>query len=231
MSKWLVSLVGSSSDFELISRELNTDYAGLEQINDINYLLSTIFDSIEDARDVHIKATEILATIKSIIRLNYNHSLDVEISGINRLQRDGGISQYILPLGIPSEVSFGMTRLISDETSSQDSNEIESMFLKILKNPKAMKANRIFMLYDNNWDNLYKIFEVIQSEVGSVIVQDGWAKQNEQDRFTQTANSEIALGDDARHGHSRIEPPSNPMTLDEAKSLIEKILIKYNNTL
>jgi len=231
MSKWLVRLEGSSSDFELVSKELNTDYARLEQNNDIHYLSSINFDSLIDPNDVLTKATELLAIIKSIFKHKCDYFLDVDISGINRMESDGRITQFILPIGILSEQRFGMTRVISNTMSSQDSSEIESMLGKILQNPKATKANRLYELYDHNWDNLYKIFEVIQSDVGGSIVTDNWATQRELDRFTQTANSEQAIGDVARHGHNRISPPSDPMSLDEAKSLIDKILKHYNNNL
>jgi hypothetical protein len=58
----------------------------------------------------------------------------------------------------------------------------------------------------------------------SSIEKKGWATKSSIDRFTGTADNPKASGDLARHGIAKHEPLPNPMTLSEAKSLIETVL-------
>ncbi len=63
--------------------------------------------------------------------------------------------------------------------------------------------------------------------------EDAGKKQIEQwtkdkiSQFTHTANSQSALGDDARHGVDRNDPPKEPMSLSEADALIRNLLQKW----
>ena len=68
------------------------------------------------------------------------------------------------------------------------------------------------------------MFEIVQSDVGGKIIKAGWATKAEVERFTHTADSAVAVGDDARHGHEKFQPPKKPMSLADAKDLITRIL-------
>ncbi|MGH9459655.1 MAG: hypothetical protein ACRD1X_00410 [Vicinamibacteria bacterium] len=77
---------------------------------------------------------------------------------------------------------------------------------------------------ETNWTNLYNILDVVVSDAGGMIWQAGWATESEVKRLKHTADSESTLGDEARHGRERTEPPANPMSLKEADSLIRTIM-------
>lgn len=49
---------------------------------------------------------------------------------------------------------------------------------------------------------------------------DGWTTKAAVERFTRTANSRGAIGGEARHGHSRFQPPKNPLSHKEAHDLV-----------
>ncbi|MBD1811084.1 hypothetical protein NDA07_18880 [Microcoleus vaginatus DQ-U2] len=46
-------------------------------------------------------------------------------------------------------------------------------------------------------------------------------------QFTHTANSQSAIGDDARHGVERNDPPKEPMPKSEAVALIRNLLKQW----
>lgn len=46
-------------------------------------------------------------------------------------------------------------------------------------------------------------------------------------QFTHTANSQSAIGDDARHGVDRNDPPKEPMPKSEAEALIRNLLKQW----
>jgi len=80
------------------------------------------------------------------------------------------------------------------------------------------------------WVILYNIWGVIQSDVGGRITKDDWASGKQIDRFTRTANSVAVLGDAARKGFERDEPPPDPMSLEEAQALIHRVLRHWLNS-
>lgn len=95
------------------------------------------------------------------------------------------------------------------------------------RDPKVAKALRLLGFEESSWPSLYKIFEVIQSDVGGKMYENGWIIEAKGDLFTQTANSSLAIGDEARHGHEKVPAPPKPMPLAEAKSLIKTLLERW----
>lgn len=92
---------------------------------------------------------------------------------------------------------------------------------------KVKKVIHFLTSYEHNFINLYKIYEIIQDEVGSKITKDGWVIKKKVDNFTRTVNHPDVIGYEARHGISKLEPPKNPMSLSEAKNLIIDIAKKW----
>lgn len=88
----------------------------------------------------------------------------------------------------------------------------------------VQKVLRLWDSQGETWVNLYRVFEVVQSDIGGDIREQEGVKSREIDRFKHTANHQGATGDDARHGHLRAEPPKNPMPIEEARSLIRRIV-------
>jgi hypothetical protein len=76
---------------------------------------------------------------------------------------------------------------------------------------------------DVAWGRLYNVYEIVKEDVGGRGM-DHWSTSEERERFARTANSRQALGDDARHGHTKHEPPPNPMSLGEARRLVRSIV-------
>jgi hypothetical protein len=78
-----------------------------------------------------------------------------------------------------------------------------------------------------SWSNLYKIFEVIEGDVGRLIVDLKWMTKSQITRFTQTAQSPQVIGDDARHGRQKQEPPKKSMILQQASELITQLTHRW----
>jgi hypothetical protein len=88
--------------------------------------------------------------------------------------------------------------------------------------PAVKKATRLRNANDLEWNELYKIFEVIRHDAGKEMYQ--WATKTECDVFKGTANSEAILGDKARHGADKHGPPSKTISLADARPFIDRIL-------
>jgi len=86
------------------------------------------------------------------------------------------------------------------------------------------KALRLRNADNLDWVDLYRLYELIENDVGRPMHQLGWASRSELDRFARTANSVAAAGDKARHGVERTHPPRKPMTFSHARELIDRIM-------
>src|SRR6266849_8946952 len=87
------------------------------------------------------------------------------------------------------------------------------------------KALRLRDDDSRGWVELYRLYEVIESDIGRpVIVANGWVSDRDIGRFKHTANSVEAAGDEARHGKEETDPPARPLSLAEARTLIDRLL-------
>jgi hypothetical protein len=59
------------------------------------------------------------------------------------------------------------------------------------------------------------------------IIRNGWATKGALGRFRQTAQSKAAVGDLARHAANKFKPPSQPMSIQEAESLLRGIILSW----
>lgn len=97
------------------------------------------------------------------------------------------------------------------------------------QNTAIEKAIRIYGSREINWGDLYKVYEIVESNVGGIkkILNEGWSSETNIKNFKHTANSASAAGDDARHGKETTCVPTNPVSLPEAGSLIQTILKRW----
>lgn len=94
-------------------------------------------------------------------------------------------------------------------------------------NPGIAKILRLSVAPDAEiWTGMYRLLEAIEHDLrasGSDVHARNWATRRQLDLFTHTASSSAA-GDASRHGHERYSSPPKPMTLDEARGLLNAIL-------
>jgi len=99
-------------------------------------------------------------------------------------------------------------------------------WLRLSRGDKTVsRALLVFAQETVRWSDLYHAFEIVQASVGSRMYDEGWVTKEQANLFSWTANSPDAVGEQARHGHQRNDPPPNPMSEQDARSLIE-ILVR-----
>jgi hypothetical protein len=89
------------------------------------------------------------------------------------------------------------------------------------------RALRVFAQGSIRWSDLYHAFEIVQASVGSRMHDAGWITRQEANLLTWTANSPAVLGEEARHGHQRTDPPENPMSSERASELIRSLVRQW----
>ena len=73
--------------------------------------------------------------------------------------------------------------------------------------------------------SLGHVADLIQDELGALVTQ--LASTNQWMRFYRSINHPTVFGEKARHIVSKVEPPPNPMTLDEARLFIRDVASRW----
>jgi hypothetical protein len=229
MPNWSVQLTGDKFDLEDLPKWFTTPDLQVVEELDGYYLRSDLFEAIEEAEEVRTVAQEILERLVGAAKLFRPNFLSIELGAVIRQEDDGRRRRHVsLSSNIVARSKVSSVKLTvngSEETLQVPRPAVWAAVAK--DDEKVRQALRFWSDGPENWAYLYKVLEVIESDVGGVIYRNAWVSKTEVKRFTQTANSAEALGDDARHAKKHVPPPPKPMTIKEAKQLMKALLEKW----
>lgn len=223
--EWFVKLKGLDTDIRKLFKFLNSPEICIIQRGHDFFLKSTDFDSLQESEYVLRKAKEIVSWINGVATIDTGKHKTLEVDDNVHGVDDNGNHLFSFRIPIPTIVGTG--EVIGPAGSQQHSI---TEWLPIARNDEDVaKVLRLFSR-PLDWVNLYRIYEVIESDAGGgihKIVRKGWATNKEVKSFKHTANNPGATGDDARHGKQTTQPPPRPMSLSEARSLVKSIFQKW----
>lgn len=222
--EWRVKLSGEDSDLEELSKSFNSEKLRIWQ-DEGNYILnSSDFHGIAEADIVLKKSEEILTFINAGSKVIQNLQKPINVSGIESLDENAKRTQYIFPKSIHLTTGVSRPSLLRDGKVEETCiyKELPNFVLLATQDKNVAAVLNYLSAGDNEIATLYKVYETIDSDVGGEkrIRDNGWASRNQIELFRRTANSPNAMGDKARHGVQKYQPPKNPMSLSEAKSFI-----------
>jgi len=215
MEEWLVRLKGDSFDLQELPTLFVFPEATVIEENGVYYLKSANFNSLIDAGDVLEDARRLLEVINGAAILHLENFMPVQVNN-SVTGIDGEGTRHRFSFG------YGTGRPIMK--SPQAPAEITGWLKKVKQDKNVEDALRF--LCDPDWINLFKIYEIVRDDVGD-LGERGWVTKQDIKRFTQTAQSQDALGDAARHASKKYKPHPKPMSLMEAKSFIRNILLNW----
>lgn len=238
MRDWSVKLKGHAFDLEQLSDHFRSPGRNVRKDEDSHYYLrSTDFDSMTDSEAVRERALALVAHMNRAARFHAGNGYQrVEVDVVAWIDEDGKRMQTVtssVQIGGRSRVSVKPT--VIREGDSPDAphppSEVESMFALAERDQRVADALRYFD--GDDWVNLYKAWEVFRDAAGGehILIRNGWTTKKAKNRFTQTAQSRKALGDEARHASEKYEAPKNPMTLDEARAFVKSVRGEWIRTL
>lgn len=227
--KWKVRLEGDERGLEDLADSFDDDPEIFE--DEGNYFVwSSRFEDLDDAGEVREVAQELVQYIRNFGERDSLWVEELEISHVHEILDDGSEHTYVRAEAATVQVKAGPVRVqpASDEDEGPvhlPADRTQEWTQLALEDDKVAELAELLDQGDD-WVNLYRIYEFIQANIESDdnIVAQGWWSQNEKDLFKRTANSREAIGDDARHGQERTEPPRNPISHAEAKRLIDTLI-------
>lgn len=222
--EWRIKLSGEDSDLEELSKSFSSEKLKIWKDGG-NYILSSSdFNGIAEADIVLKKSEEILTFINAGSKVIQNLQKPINLSGIESLNENAKSTQYIFPESIVSVGGVGRPTVLRDGKVEETCiyKELPNLVLLAMQDKDVAKVLNYLNTGSNEIVTLYNIYEVIKRDVGGKksIRDKGWNSRNQIELFTRTAHSPDAIGDKARHGVQKGQPPKNPMSLNEAKSFI-----------
>ena len=230
---WEVQLFGDAEDLENLRAAFDEPELSVVSHGDQYFLLSSHFDGLSSASAVHDKAKEIATTMSGSARMELGSLTSIQVGSVHCIRDDGKRDITLFPepgaillRGFAPTITVGKTDGTADIRRPTD--RMAKWLPLAQKDPLIAKALRLRNQESLKWGDLYRIYEVIESDTSvTQIINSGWATKSELQRFKHTANSAAAVGDDARHGKESTQPPAKPLTIDEGRALIDNILRRW----
>jgi len=227
--KWEIQLNGDALDLKELSKSLADDELRIYEKNGEYFLESNKFENLTTSEEVASLAADILQVLTGAVRLSLGGRTPLHVANTARVRPDGGRDLFVTlsdTIHVRETIGFEITRADGTTEVIRPADKVPGWVRLGLTNQKVAKALRLFGTDEHNWVNLYRLYEVIEDDVGGLhkIVSCGWAAKTSIRRFKRTANSPGAVGDASRHGKESTTPPADPMDIGEARGLVEVIL-------
>lgn len=230
LSSWFVQIQGSQRDLEHLTEHFTLESSLVqhdEQSHGFVYE-SKAFSPCRTSEEVLKIADEHFLILSGIFKL-VRESMELLRSGaVYRTNEAGGRDIFVqLSEGAQMRAECGV--LGTTVTDSQGNvvfmpppaPRTTALFKLAFSKPELAKAMRLLSAPDaHSWVNLYRIYEVIEADIGGEhsLKTRGWGSSQDLKRFKHSANSVTVAGDAARHGKEQDQPPKNPMSIDEARA-------------
>ena len=227
--KWEIQLSGDAQDLKDLVNSLRGDDLRIFE-RDGQYLLeSSRFDDLSTSEAVRSLASDVLAVLSGAVRLSLGGRTPLTVANVAMVGPDGRRQVFILVSDTFYLRATAEVVIMGDNGAVEvhrPADEVPDWVRLALADHKVAKAMRLFGSREHDWVSLYRLYEVIEEDVGGInsIARHGWATRSSIRRFKHTANSPSATGDVSRHGREPADPPRDLMALSEARALVEVLL-------
>jgi hypothetical protein len=214
MPEWLILVAGDPWDLQLLDTDFSTGNPRVFADGHPDRVVeSSEVQAIDDQLQAEDQARQVVAMINGAMLTSRGNEFEpVEFAGLMRINDQGGRDYY--------DHGTVVARVrIRDEGAAQTPSSASAWVGK-RSDSKVGDVLRILGRGELDWYDMYKVFELIESDAGMAQVE---AWEPDIRRFIGTANNAGALGDAARHADTGKKPHSNPMTPAEALSLIRNL--------
>jgi len=227
--KWEIQLNGDAHDLKELKKSLTDDNLMICAKERQYFLKSSIFEKLTTYEEVASLAAEVLQILTGAVRLCLGGRTPLHVTNIAKVRPDGGRDIVVTvseTIHLRDTVGIEITKPDGTSEIVNPADKIPDLMKLGLSDVTVAKALRLHGADEHNWGSLYRLYEVIEDDVGGIdnIVNYGWATKTSIKRFKHTANSPGAVGDASRHGKESTAPPPNPMDLCEARAMVEVIM-------
>lgn len=233
---WEVAIQGHSMDLEYLARRFKSGPVVVVRRDDQNgYVLRLAeFANCPDSESVLAAAERQLVLLTGVLKVDRNAVDPLKAGAVYKKHPGGGLDVFVFvrdTLQVRIDVGEPIVAVTDSDGRVLPQPIVESRSVRIMRlcatDSAVEKAMRLVAAADaRSWVGLYRIYEVVESDVGgqAALGQESWGSETDQDRFKHSANSVTVAGDHARHGKEYKQPPKDPMTLEEAGAYVDGVL-------
>lgn len=224
--EWVVTLSGDVYTLEELSKVFSSSDISIQKEQDAFVLRSRDFADLISDDQVRDHATEILTSLNGAAKLALGSCSPIVIEDISKIRDDGTRHVYVSATSSVVVSATCSVSLIHADGTIEEFHPADPAITWMDLSKRDRHVKRALHLIANDfetWYGLYKIYEVIEGDVGN-IPERGWCTKAELKRFKLTANSPEALGVNARHAVKTIPAPPDPMSLASAEFLIRRLM-------
>lgn len=234
--RWEVQIRGALSDLEHLARHFTSDDTSVfrNEPDDSYLYYSQAFDGCETSEKVLVVAEEELTVLSGVLKFARDSYEPVLPGAVHKHFANGRRDLFVHireTLQLRAEffeatvtVTDAQGNLVQQPTPPPRTLTISKL---AMQDAAVTKAMRLFAVPDvKTWVGLYRLYEVVEADVGGEhsLGKRDWGSKHDLKRFKHSANSVKVAGDTARHGKETDQPPSNPMTLEEAVAYVNYVL-------
>lgn len=224
MRRWLVELLGEKFDVEEFPHWFPTGDIHAITEGETVFLTGPDFEQCADAEAVRRLADRVVEEQYAIVCLLQAGVKLPQIGRICREREDGTRNAYVLLAGA-GHMRMKLRGMLTSGAGDPPGPTQAQEFLSVARsNRHLLVAVSLLARPSASWPHLYRCLEELEHYLGKTVFTDGLSSNNQRERFTRSANAAEIAGTDARHRLGKFEPPSNPMSLVDARAYIVGML-------
>jgi hypothetical protein len=233
----ILRLDGEYLDLKRLARSFPTGPIRVEEHEGFHYLFQES-EAARDYSDVMADGNDTLAEMHAIFLAGDPSFRPPRISGVSHKLPDGSFGTVLrVSVNIQSRTAL----FIDPERVGPDGKVIENkgptedqIELRLAaKNEHLRRARIMYGRLKHDWGNLYKVLEAMEDGNGGEagLIAKHFVADGEIKSFKATANSNLALGAESRHGTTTMGVPEARMTLEQAQAMFRKLFAGWTQEL
>lgn len=232
MTKWMATLIGDAADLRMIAEALTMNECRVVCRDDAFLLESNLFRDHDAAEVIRTKAAEIATLLSGASMVLLGATRRFLIGAIVRVDENGREHTYVTAEPAVASVrvlppTLAVTNPDGSEVIHRPGDSLNEWFPLAVMNPSIAAVLRIRSRGPLDWDDLLRIIELVQSSGMPIKNQPESPSKADIRRLEQTANSVHALGERARHPGRDYAAPKNPMDIQAARALVDRLTLSW----
>jgi len=235
MTEWSVELLGDRRILELLTTIFDSPSCVIAFDEDRQRYLLTLasFHGALGAEEVRSAAQIEIARLSGTLALEGQAMNEPLRIGAVHCIDEQGRSQTFVTCSVSVRLSASAQVVVLDADGNlvvepEMGRRLVRLRSLLQADEKVTKVSRLIQKPDfKTWPGLYRVFEVIFSDLGGSRGMQDLASASSISRFKRSANHPAVAGDAARHGHSEEEPPPRPMMLSEAENWLRGLVSQW----
>ena len=233
---WEIAIRGDNDVIQELSKVFTGSEYSIEKRNGNYVLLSQQFENLDNYSLVKARALELLTVLNGGLVLISRPDARLSMEGVMERQENGRVIHYAEGTCTCTCSAHCTAVVMRADGTIEEAYATDPLpkWIRIAESDDHVARALLLVAHDfNTWYGLYKIGEVIE-EGGCTLCRRGGPLRGDFQRLKRTAQSYKLLGVDARHASNKNDssiktPMPDPMTLEEAKSFILRLMQGWLN--